>query len=63
MMYCPRCSRDVSPMEDEIVLYHLNALIESVKVRPHKEAEETDKACVAITAYIRGRERRYWEVK
>jgi hypothetical protein len=50
-------------MEDEHVLYLLNSLVEGIKIRPHKAAEETDKACVAITAYIRGRERRYWEVK
>jgi len=50
-------------MEDEIVLMHLNSLVENIKLRPQEEASETDKACVAITAYIRGRERRYWEVK
>ena len=50
-------------MEDENVLLLLNYLVEGIKLRPHKEAEETDKTCVAITAYIRGREQRYWEVK
>ena len=46
-----------------MVLYLLNSLVENVKLRPHAADMETDKACVAITAYIRGRERRYWEVK
>ena len=63
MAYCPRCSRDVSTMEDEHVLSLLHYLVEDVKLRPHKADEATDKTCVAITAYIRGRERRYWEVK
>ena len=63
MTYCPRCSRDVHPMEDEHVLLVLNSLVENIKLRPHMEGSETDKACCIITAYIRGRERRYWEVK
>ena len=50
-------------MEDEYILALLSYLVEGVKLRPHMEAQETDKTCVAITAYIRGRERRYWEVK
>jgi len=63
MTYCPRCSRDVSPMEDENVLALLHGLVEDVRLRPDHADEATDKTCVAITAYIRGRERRYWEVK
>jgi len=62
-MYCPRCSRDVHPMEDENVLALLHGMAEDFRLRPHKIDETTDKTCVAITAYIRGRERRYWEVK
>lgn len=62
-MYCPKCSRDINPMEDEVVLGLLSALVYDVQLRPQHSDEATDKACVAITAYIRGRERRYWEVK
>ena len=63
MTYCPRCHRDVHPLEDENILSLLSYLVEDVKLRPHKAAEATDATCVAITAYMRGRERRYWEVK
>jgi hypothetical protein len=50
-------------MEDENVLALLHGMAEDFRLRPHKIDETTDATCVAITAYIRGRERRYWEVK
>lgn len=62
---CPRCNRSDatwvcecrSPLEDEWVLCLLNWLVADVKLRPHKEAETTDATCVAITSYMRGREK------
>jgi hypothetical protein len=63
MTYCPRCSRDVNPLEDEHVLSLLSYMAEDLRLLPHDKGRIVDKVCVAITAYIRGRERRYWEVK
>jgi hypothetical protein len=61
--YCPKCSKDIHPLEDEIVLALLNGMAEDIKLRPEEADRITDKTCVAITAYIRGRERKYWEVR
>ena len=67
-MNCPRCGRDEkhgglvvlcqckAPLEDEYVLALLNYMVEDIKLLPHEEARITDKTCVAITAYMRGRE-------
>ena len=63
MTYCPKCSRDINPLADERVLALLNYMAADIKLRPHEADSTIDKTCVAITAYIRGRERRYWEVK
>ncbi len=63
MTYCPKCSRDINPLEDEHVLALLNYMAADIKLRPHEADQTIDKPCVAITSYIRGRERRYWEGK
>jgi hypothetical protein len=45
-----------APLEDEYILALLNYLVADIKLLPNREAEITDKTCVAITAYMRGRE-------
>jgi len=67
LYHCPHCGRSKmdgltiicpcrSPLEDEHILRLLNFMVADIKLRPEKESEITDKTCVAITAYIHGRE-------